>query len=241
MPAAAIDVLVIGGGPVGCSFALALRGSAQRVVVLERDPDGARVRAAARRPLALSYASRLILERCGAWSALAPSPIETILVSQAGGFGRVRLTAADAGVPALGYVVEYRELASVLVARLESSGIEIRRGAEAHTLPARCVVHAEGVSEDAHEKRYVQQAVVGVVETEPRADTTAYERFTAEGPLALLPLAGRYAFVWGAQSERARALAAAVPEAFLGEFQRAVGARIGRALAVEGRAVHALA
>ena len=211
MGAREIDILVAGGGPVGCCFALALRGSAQRVVVLEREPDGARARAAARRPLALSYASRLILERAGAWSALAPSPIETILVSQAGGFGRARLTAADAGVPALGYVVEYGELATVLSARLVSSGIEVRRGGEGGKPQARCVVHAEGVSEDAHEKRYAQDAVVGVLEIEPRAGTTAYERFTPGGPLALLPLAGRYAFVWGAQPDRARALADAAP------------------------------
>jgi 2-octaprenyl-6-methoxyphenol hydroxylase len=238
MPAETIDVLVVGGGPVGCSFALALRGSAQRVVVLERDTGGAR--SAASRPIALSYASRLILERVGAWPLLAPSPIETIMVSQAGAFGRARLSAADAGVPALGYVVEYRDLASALAARLESSGIEIRRGVEARTLAARCVVHAEGVSEDVRETRYAQEAVVGAVETEPRAGTTAHERFTPEGPLALLPLAGRYAFVWGTQPERARALAAAAPEAFLEQFARATGRRIGRALAVEGRAVHRL-
>ncbi|HUJ86069.1 MAG TPA: FAD-dependent monooxygenase [Burkholderiales bacterium] len=239
MPAAAIDILVVGGGPVGCSFALALRSSAQRVVVLERESDGAR--AAAPRPLALSYASRLILERIGAWDALAPSPIETILVSQAGGFGRARLDAADAGVPALGYVLEYRELACVLAARLESSGIEVRRGADARALPARCVVHAEGGSEDARAKRYAQDAVVGVVETEPRAGTTAIERFTPEGPLALLPLAGRFAFVWGTRPERARALAEAAPEVFLEQLAHAAGARLGRALAVHARAVHALA
>lgn len=240
MSAREFDVLVAGAGPVGCSFALALRASAQRVVVLERKTDGARPRASARRPLALSYASRLILERVGAWSALAPSPIETILVSQAGGFGRARLTAADAGVPALGYVVEYAELAAALSARLESSGIEVRYGAERDRPAARCVVHAEGVSEDASEKRYAQDAVVGVLEVDPRAGTTAHERFTPEGPLALLPLAGRYAFVWGAQPDRARALADAAPADFLDRLSRAAGGRIGRPLGVEGRAVHPL-
>jgi 2-octaprenyl-6-methoxyphenol hydroxylase len=239
MPAASIDVLVVGGGPVGCSFALALRDCAQRVVVLERETDG--VRAAAPRPLALSYASRLILERIGAWSALAPSPIETILVSQAGGFGRARLDAADAGVPALGYVVEYHELASALTARLETSGIEVRRGVETRTAAARCTVHAEGASEEARETRYAQDAVVGVVQIEPRAGTTAHERFTPEGPLALLPLGGRYAFVWGTHPERARALAGAAPGEFLEALARAAGARLGRALAVEARAVHPLA
>jgi 2-octaprenyl-6-methoxyphenol hydroxylase len=235
-----IDILVAGGGPVGCSFALALRASAQRVVLIEREPDGGRARAAARRPLALSHASRLILERVGAWSALAPSPIDTILVSQAGGFGRARLTAADAGVPALGYVVEYGELAAALGARLAASGIEIRRGGDATGLAARCVVHAEGVSEDAREKHYDQEAVVGVVDIEPRAGAVAYERFTAEGPLALLPLAGRYAFVWGARPERARALAEAAPADFLAALTGAMGRRIGRFLAVEGRSVHPL-
>ncbi|MGH8736846.1 MAG: FAD-dependent monooxygenase [Burkholderiales bacterium] len=239
MPAAAIDVLVLGGGPVGCSFALALRPCAQRVVVLERDAAGAH--AAAPRPLALSYASRLILERVGAWSALAPSPIETIFVSQAGGFGRARLDAADAGVPALGYVVEYRELACALTARLESSGIEVQRGTDAGAPSARCVVHAEGASEEARETRYAQDAVVGVVQTEPCAGTTAYERFTPEGPLALLPLAGRYAFVWGMRPERARALAEAAPGHFLEALARAAGPRLGRALAVQARAVHPLA
>ena len=62
-------------------------------------------------PIALSYASRLILERIGAWSALAVTPIDTIHVSQHGAFGRTMLGAVDAGVPALGYVVEYAELA----------------------------------------------------------------------------------------------------------------------------------
>ena len=235
-----IDILVAGGGPVGCSFALALRASGQRVVLIDREPDSARARAAAGRPLALSYASRLILERLGAWSALAPSPIETIVVSQAGGFGRARLTAADAGVPALGYVVEYGELAAALNARLDASGIEVRRGSAATGLAARCVVHAEGTSEDARERRYDQEAVVGVVGIEPRAGAVAYERFTPEGPLALLPLAGSYAFVWGARPGRAQDLAAAAPADFLDALERAMGRRIGRLLTVKGRSVHPL-
>jgi len=206
MPAAEIDVLVVGGGPVGCSFALALRGSAQRVVVLERDAGGAR--SAASRPLALSYASRLILERVGAWGLLVPSPIETILVSQAGAFGRARLSAADAGVPALGYVVEYRDLASALAARLESSGIEIRRGVEARALAPRCVVHAEGVSEDARETRYAQEAVVGVVETEPRAGTTAHERARSRRPPRKHSSSSSHAQRAGASAARWRSKAA---------------------------------
>jgi 2-octaprenyl-6-methoxyphenol hydroxylase len=235
----ALDVLIVGGGPVGSTLALALRASPHRVGLLERAAPPERARALARRPIALSYASRLILERVGAWQALTPTPIETIRVSQAGGFGRIRLDAADAGVPALGYVVEYGDLSAALVERLASSGIETVIAE--HRPPARCVVHAEGVAEEASAKRYDQDAIVGLVRTQPAAATTAFERFTREGPLALLPLADRYAFVWGARPERARALAGVPEEDFLREMARAVGGRIGRLVAVESRAIQPLA
>src|SRR5262245_64316084 len=104
MPAAGIDVLVRGAGPVGCVAALALRGS-KRVHILEASPT-----ATSFRPIVLSYASRLILERLGAWQALAPTAIETIHVSRAGGFGRTVFEARDSAVPALGYVLEYAQL-----------------------------------------------------------------------------------------------------------------------------------
>src|SRR6266853_5135638 len=107
MPAAETDVLIHGAGPVGCTLALALRGSGLRVAVFDKTSL-----ATSFRPIALSYASRLILERVGAWQTAAP--IETIHVSQAGGFGHARLEAGDAGVPALGYVVRSEEHTSEL-------------------------------------------------------------------------------------------------------------------------------
>src|SRR5207253_5842140 len=70
------------------------------------------------RPLALSHASRLILERLGVCQRLAVTPIEHIVVSRVGSYGRTRLDAADAGVPALGYQTEYAALVGVLRAAL---------------------------------------------------------------------------------------------------------------------------
>jgi len=93
-----IDVLIRGAGPVGCTLALALQDSGLRVSILD---SSLQKKPFLFRPLALSYASRLILERVGAWEGLAVTPIETVLVSQQGGFGRTRLEALDAGVPAL--------------------------------------------------------------------------------------------------------------------------------------------
>src|SRR4051812_7820540 len=129
-----LDVVIRGAGPVGCTLALALRASGLRVALAD-----AAAALPGFRPIALSYASRLILERVGAWSGLPATPIERIVVSQAGSFGRTRLDAADAGVPALGYVTEY----AALVERLRAQ-VTITADAPA----ARCVVHAEGAPPD---------------------------------------------------------------------------------------------
>jgi 2-polyprenyl-6-methoxyphenol hydroxylase-like FAD-dependent oxidoreductase len=110
------------------------------------------------------------------------------------------MDAADAGVPALGYVTDYSALVSLLHAKCEGLFAE-------GEVQARCVVHAEGSAPQSREKRYAQDALVALVRTEPASDATAFERFTPEGPLALLPLAGRYALVWSCRPERAAELA----------------------------------
>jgi 2-octaprenyl-6-methoxyphenol hydroxylase len=232
MPAPAADVLIRGAGPVGCTLALALRASGLRVALADSASPLPAFRPAFR-PLALSYASRLILERIGVWSDLPVTPIAQILVSQAGSFGRTRLDAADAGVPALGYVTDY----SALVTRLRAAlGAVIAPTA----VEARCIVHAEGAPQEIEGKRYAQDALVALLHTEPESGTTAYERFTEEGPLALLPLAGRFALIWSMRPDRAEHLAAAAEKDFLAELGGAAGSAIGRAMKVENRTVQPL-
>jgi 2-octaprenyl-6-methoxyphenol hydroxylase len=137
-------------------------------------------------------------------------------------------------VPALGYVVEYAQL----LAGLRKPLAGLFTGDE---LPARCVVHAEGMSPDAEVKRYGQDALVALVEMSPPARAIAFERFTREGPLALLPFAGRYALVWSMPPEKAHALATAPPAEFLRELNAVAGTRPGRAIGVDARAVQPLA
>lgn len=228
MPAAETEILVKGAGPVGCVAALALQASGRRVAL-----SGVQNQAFAFRPIVLSYASRLILERLGVWNALDTTPIETIHVSRARGFGRTVFDAADARVPALGYVLEYSTLLDAL--RSPASSLMTKQ-----EVAARCVVHAEGAAPDAEEKRYSQDAVVTSVRFAPAARTTAFERFTAEGPLALLPFAGQYALVWSMRPGRARELAAAPEEVFLKELSAAAGSRPGRPMAAQARAVQPL-
>ena len=223
-----VDVLIRGAGPVGCALAAGLRDSGLKIAIADRGVANPPFR-----PIALSYASRLILERLGAWQGLAVTPIDSIHVSERGAFGRALLDAADAGVPSLGYVAEYATLARALRERV--AGL-----ISTDEMPARCVVHAEGASAEATEKRYSQDAVVAIVEVAPPAAHAAFERFTADGPLALLPFSGRYALVWSAKPERAAALAALPERDFLAELADAAGARPGRPVACASRSVQPL-
>jgi len=229
MAAPALDVLVRGAGPVGCAAALALRGAGLRVALLGNAPAWTGFR-----PIALSYASRLILERLGAWPQLGATPIERIVVSQAGSFGRASLDSGDAGVPALGYVTEY----AGLLCALRAQAAEL---CTTEPLAARCIVHAEGAPQETAGKRYAQDAIVARLATQPPATATAFERFTAEGPLALLPLAGDYALIWTMVPERAAELAQAPGAQFLAELERLMPRAAGRAVHVDSRAVQPLA
>jgi 2-octaprenyl-6-methoxyphenol hydroxylase len=225
---ARIDILVRGAGPVGCVAALALRSFGKEVQILsEKTP------AAPFRPIVLSYASRLILERLGVWHALAPTAIDTIHVSQARGFGRTVFDARDAGVPALGYVLDYAALLRAL--RLSVGDLFTENPRE-----ARCVVHAEGAAADAQEKRYAQDALVAAVRFAPAAANTAFERFTSEGPLALLPLAGDTAVVWSLRPENAQKLLSVSESGFLDALAAAAGTRPGRPVSARERAVQPL-
>ncbi len=221
-------IAVRGAGPVGCVMALLLHAAGKNVRLVQRKAVQGK---APLKPIALSHASRLILERIGAWRALEATPISTIHISQQGAFGRTCLSAADAGVPALGYVVDYASLLNCLLSRLEDSGIRI----ETDSGDALLVVHAEGTSNALKEKNYAQEALVALVTTSPVAARTAWERFTPEGPLALLPLGGRYCAVWGMHPERAQALCSAPEAEFLLALATAFGGRAGQFVAVGER------
>jgi 2-octaprenyl-6-methoxyphenol hydroxylase len=127
--------------------------------------------------------------------------------------------------------VDYQSLVKCLHSRLDESGVRTGTGAET----AQLVIHAEGTSEDVREKDYAQEAIVALVTTRPAAVATAWERFTPQGPLALLPLGARYCTVWGMHPERARALCEAPEAEFLAALAQAFGGRAGEFVAVGER------
>jgi 2-octaprenyl-6-methoxyphenol hydroxylase len=257
------DTLIVGGGPVGLALALALRGSGLTAGLVEART--ARSIQADPRPIALSHGSRLILERLGAWDAIAPAtPIRRIHVSQRGGFGRVELDCAEARLPALGYVVDYGRLAGALAVAFDSdarcrrlsatvAGIENDALAATALLEtasgrvrasARLLAVADGGMLQvaaARARDYGQAAVTARVTTDLPQQGIAYERFTPTGPLALLPFEEGYALVWTTTPAEARNLCDLSEEAFLECLQQAFGQRVGVFRGAAARACFPLA
>jgi 2-octaprenyl-6-methoxyphenol hydroxylase len=186
------------------------------------------------------------------WGALAAAPgavtpITRIDVSQAGGFGAALLDAADVGLPALGYVVSYVALQAALDAALERARVDVRYASPVERLDAtpggvtavgpaderveaRLAVIADGTGaalpgiERVHHD-YGQVAVIGKVETAAPHGNLAYERFTPDGPIALLPEGEHYGFVWTLAPARAQAMLALSDEAFTERFAEHFGRR----------------
>jgi 2-octaprenyl-6-methoxyphenol hydroxylase len=118
------DVAIVGGGMVGASFALALRSTKLRVLLIEGiPPDSGQQPSFDERTTALGNGSRQIFESLGVWEAMAAqsAPIRSIHVSDAGRFGVARLDASEQGVAAFGYVVPNRVVGRVLWQALRES------------------------------------------------------------------------------------------------------------------------
>lgn len=130
------DVVIVGGGLVGASFACALAKEAGAkkidILVIEAIENLASSTSFDARSTALSYGSKQIYSRLGLWDGLADvaTPIKKIHVSDRGHFGAVRLNHAEMGFEALGYVAENHDLGRVLNQALDdSASIEFLRPA----------------------------------------------------------------------------------------------------------------
>lgn len=240
-----VDILIAGAGPVGLTLHRALAAGGVKSLLIDRRPQAALQ--ADPRALALSHGARQLLEQLGAWPARAATPIETIHVSQRDGFGRTLIDRADYALPALGYVVRYRDLAAALAAGIDPgaliAGAEIidtapdadgvrvllRDAGGERELRCRLLVHAEGTPGDdpaVTVSDYAQHAVICEVTPAPGHGRRAWERFTADGPLALLPLGEDYSVVLTLPPAKADAVMALDDAAFAAALQAQFGRRL---------------
>ncbi len=261
------DIVIVGGGMVGISLALLLAEQQHpwKILLLEaqayQQSDHSEHRPSFdARSTALSWSSRKIFEAAGLWPALQSqaSHIKKIHVSDRGHIGLTRIDAQEAGVEALGYVVENRWIGSVLLEKLAATSVEVLAPARVATikplkkgvrliledseqiLESSLVVIADGANSKTAQKMgihsnqqpYGQQGIIANIALDKPHDGVAYERFTDQGPMAMLPLPDyqgrpRCALVWTEPAEKAEQLMTASDEEFLQCLQERFGYRLG--------------
>ncbi|WP_375507430.1 UbiH/UbiF/VisC/COQ6 family ubiquinone biosynthesis hydroxylase [uncultured Caballeronia sp.] len=268
------DIAIVGAGPVGLALAgwLAKRSATSRFSVALIDAREPGAASNDPRAIAVSHGSRAMLESSLGFPSDA-TPIKRIHVSQRGRFGRTLIDHDEHGLPALGYVVRYGSLVSTLSQAVAKTGVHwftgttastplhdhdgvtlpIHSAAEGNrTIRARILVNAEGglyKETDAstlvkNTRDYGQTAIVGTVSVSAPQPGVAWERFTPEGPIALLPSGGArqadYALVWCCAPEEATRRSQLPDDAFLTELGAAFGERMGRFTKITGRAMFPL-
>ena len=254
-------IVIVGGGPVGSVLALALQQQGMSFTMLEARAKGASH--ADTRALALSYGSRLILERLGIWDVVVAkaTAINTIHISQRGGLGRIKLNAADHNMTAIGYVLPYGALTQALDTVLDATNLLYEAEATAiktlpdasevtftlnnqsQTLQSRLLIVAdggrslgeiEGIKKET--KEYGHNALVSKVTADLPHNHIAYERFTPTGPMALLPNGkAEFSLVWTGEKASIDGLLQLDDTAFLAQLHAAFGDRVGQFLRVEKR------
>ncbi len=252
------DIAITGAGPVGSALALLLAKKAPdpgRIVLIGKQlaspPSLGAGRTVDPRALALNHGSRVVLEQLGAWPAES-ADIHTVHVSQRGRLGRTLVRDSELGVPRLGSVVAYDALLTALHGAVVQSGVKQLHAPYAAPLIAHHVhlsvgdqnissglaVQSDGVRPKGIARDYNQHAVLATVRASRPQAGWAYERFTEQGPLALLPHPqgqDLYSVVWCCSPAQAHELRKLDNTAFETALHATFGDRLGRFQCVNER------
>jgi 2-octaprenyl-3-methyl-6-methoxy-1,4-benzoquinol hydroxylase len=261
-----LDAIIVGAGVVGASAALALARAGLRVAIVEtQEPARWRADAPDLRVYALAPDASRLLEKLGAWPAIAAArahPYRCMRVWDAAGGAELQFDADALGQAQLGHIVEHGLLVDRLWAAVaREAGIERHcpdtlqaleqdeAGVEAvlasgTRLHARLLLGADGAHSRVRElagiawrgQAYGQRAIVAYVRTGRSHQDCCWQRFLPSGPLAFLPCAdGRSSIVWTLPDAEAERLLALDEPRFLEALTRAFDARLGTVLECSAR------
>ncbi|NRA69666.1 MAG: 2-octaprenyl-6-methoxyphenyl hydroxylase [Gammaproteobacteria bacterium] len=234
------------------------RDSQFKIAIIEASVDDNGHAGFDARVIALSYGSRELLEQLGLWQDYQKivTPITYISVTDRGHLGQACIDPKDYQLSALGYVVELAQSGQLLHRKLaQASGcqvtwfrpdaIEQLQQHQGHVsvnlksgaaLSAKLLVAADGgfstvrrlLNIDAQQTDFNQSAIIANITTSQPHLGKAYERFTDQGPLALLPMSqGRSSLVWSMHTDQVAAIMALPESQFLIQLQQAFGYRLG--------------
>jgi 2-octaprenyl-6-methoxyphenol hydroxylase len=260
-----VDVLIVGGGLIGHALMRALAPYPFHTLLVDDRPIISDASTFDARSIALSNASIHILKALKVWPLLTEKAtlIEKIHVSEKRAFGHARLL-GDSQHP-LGAVIELNDLArafddlrdkrhSLGPAELvafdsKENKATIKTSTGERILRARIVVGADGAQSFLREccqlsvqkKDYHQHALVTNIGLARDHQHWAYERFTADGPIAMLPMShSRASLIWVNSPAQTAQLNALNDDVFLSKLQHAFGYRLGRFVKVGQRSIYPL-
>ena len=265
------DIIIIGGGIVGASLAAACKMSGKKIALIDaRMPSNDDPRLFALNHSSCQFLKNLDIWPALAPHA---APIHQVHVSQKGHFGSVRLRREEANVSALGHVIPAAKVEAALNAALSAlTDITIYRPAKltaltqdqgvatltvacadsVQTLQSPLVIGADGTTSMVREQAqiaaqshdYQQTALVTRTLIQRSHAHIAYERFTKNGAIAMLPLANaeqhECATIWSIKNEDAEKLMTLSDEEFLQTLQKEFGYRLGRLRKISTRHVFPL-
>lgn len=217
---------------------------------------------------AITRASEHLLRRIGAWSGVTErryAPYQRMQVWDSGSRGLIGFDSDELGEPNLGYIIENRVLLAALLARLQqfdnvttiapaqplrtdrtASALQITL-ADGQQLTTRLLVGADGSDSWVRQQAaissrgwaYDHHAITATITTSQPHRATAWQRFLASGPVAMLPLSDPHccSLVWSTAPNHAADLMAAADSPFLDQLQQAFGNPLGRLLQVGPRSV----
>ena len=265
------DAVVIGAGLVGCSAALALHRAGRAVLLLESSPAPLAPAGDARALVLSAASVEILTELAlWSRIAPHATSIRHIRVSDRGGCGALELDAADGGLENLGWAcpadILLYELRTAVAAALGAGAcwstrysahhvypdrveIELQNGDETRRVCTALVIGADGnrsalraacgIETEGYD--YGQHALVAKIAVERPAAHTAFEHFTRQGPLAMIPCGGAfYVSVQCLNETRAMAALTLDAGAYGAELERRFGARLGRITVQGARRAHGL-
>ncbi len=221
------------------------------------------------RSIALSYGTVQILDSLNLWQSIEPvtTPIKHIHVSDKNHAGMTDIRSDNYSVDALGYVVELADVGRIYQQKLEADAnitlfcpdsvtgierhnqsvdIELQSGKK---LTSKLLVAADGaisaccqqlqIQLDEHD--FEQVAVIANIIAEQEHKGRAFERFTANGPVALLPMSdNRLSLVWCLPPSEAERVMSLNEHEFIEQLQNEFGWRLGKLQKTGQRACYPL-
>lgn len=254
-----VDIAIVGGGMVGLALAAALKETDLRIAVIEsREPESELQALPDVRVSALSRSSEVILRNLGAWQGIVErraAPYAAMEVWEQDSFARIEFEAQQLAQPDLGHIVENRVIQLALLEQVKQQhNVTLYLPAQCQTLAigereawitlddgqaltAKLVVGADGANSWVRKQQdiplthwdYGHSAIVANIRTEDPHQSVARQIFTAQGPLAFLPLGDSHlcSIVWSTDPNRAERLVS-MPEqefnkALIAEFDHRLG------------------